>query len=146
MKLSNCDIISINETWFKNDLDHIDIDGFRWWGHNRKLLNKKCRSGSGGVGVLIRNKLCYEYDINIIDKSFEGILCLKFTDKMSDYSFIFMSIYLPPENSMYGRDPHPFYNHLLGLLYSNEDIDAVYLAGDVNGRVGNLTLFLRLIQ
>lgn len=123
-----------NNTEKKNS---IEIDGFRWVGNDRKMVNKKRRSGSGGVGILINNDLYIKYAISIVDDSFDGILCMKFQDKASEYSFIVTSMYLPPENSMYGRDAQPFYSHLLGLLYSNSNVDAFYIAGDVNGRIGN---------
>ena len=62
-----------------------------------------------------------------------------FTHKKSDFSFVVVSAYLPPENSPWGRDAFSFFNHLLQLIYTNCDSDALFILGDLNARVGDLT-------
>ena len=133
----NCDIIGINETHFKNQSDEINIDDYKWIGSNRKTIHKNARSGSGGIGVLIRHSVYAQFDIEVVDDSYDGVLAVLFVNKNSDYNFLFINAYLPPENSIYGRDAASFYSHILNLTYMYSHCDAIYFAGDVNGRVGS---------
>ena len=87
--------------------------------------------------TVIRHNILNSYDVVIVDKSYDGILCLKFVNKVSGYCFLVVSCYLPPSNSVWGRDGVAFYNHLLALLYSYSDADACYIIGDLNSRFGN---------
>ena len=138
MESLNCQIISINETWHKNKNDSIDIEGYTWIGHQRKTLNKRRKSGSGGVGFLVANDLYSDYNIKVEDDNYDGILCISVTSKHSDYSFIYATAYLPPENSMYGRDSASFFAYMSGLVYRFVDHDAFYVSGDLNARIGDL--------
>ena len=51
-------------------------------------------------------------------------------------------MYLPPENSPWGRDATGFMSHVLSLIYTLCKFDAVYLVGDVNSRVGTKLDFI----
>ena len=86
------------------------------------------------------------FDVSIADKSYDGILCLKFTHKFSNYCFILMSCYLPPSNSVWGRDGVSFYNHLMSLVYNFSNADAIYIAGDLNSRFGDVIETIDLID
>lgn len=59
---------------------------------------------SGGVELLIKSWMFEAYYITVVDKSFEGILAVKFVNKETDRDFVALSCYLPPENSTRGRD------------------------------------------
>ena len=74
-----------------------------------------------------------------MDKSLDGIhvLCLHFESKVSDFCFIVISCYLPPSNSVWGRDGTSFSCHLLSLVYLYADVDAMYIMGDLNSRFGD---------
>ena len=85
---------------------------------------------------MIKQWVFEAFDYETLDMSFEGILCSKFTSKHSDYNIIVFSCYLPPENSVWGRDSDAFFAHILGDIYSNCDCDAIYLCGDFNARIG----------
>ncbi len=45
----------------------------------------------------------------IFDQTFEGVLALQFVDKLSGYTFVVLSVYLPPDNSPWGRDARKFF-------------------------------------
>ena len=105
IKYCKCDLISINETWFKSDNDIIDIDGCKWIGNRRNIINRRAKIGSGGVGILIASRIFENFDIELSDDNFEGILAVTFINKYTDYKFAFITAYLPPENSIYGRNP-----------------------------------------
>ena len=67
------DILAVAETHLCKD-DVLNINGYSWFGLNRKLIHINARKGSGGVGFLIKNDLLEIYDINILNKEHEGIL------------------------------------------------------------------------
>ena len=66
----------MNETWFKEDDDDLDVTGYRWFGYNSRLLNKRAVKGSGGLGVLVSNNIFSMYDVGILDKYLDGIVTL----------------------------------------------------------------------
>ena len=50
------DVIGVVGTWLREE-EVIEVDGYRWFGRNRKGLHRKEVRGSGGVGLLIREVL-----------------------------------------------------------------------------------------
>ena len=86
----------------------------------------------------MKNTILEEYKVSEIDKSFTDIIALKFTHNVTDFDFVIISAYLPPETSPWGRDASSFFSHLLQILYSNNDVDAIYILGDLNARIANL--------
>ena len=70
--------------------------------------------GSGGVGIFVRNALFETFDISVIDRSYDGILGLALSNKVTSYKIAVFAAYLPPENSPWGRNATDFYSHLLG--------------------------------
>lgn len=77
-----------------------------------------------------------QYNVELIDKSYDGILGLTFSHKTSDYSFVLFSCYLPPENSTWGRDAVAFYSQTLSILYLHGEVDNVFICGDLNSSIG----------
>ena len=146
VQYTQCDLISLNETWLKDDTETIDIPGYTWFGHNRQLVNKRALKGSGGVGILAANYLFSEFDIFVLDKQFDGMLTLSLCHKETEYKFILVTAYLPPDNSLYGRDATGFFSHLINLIYMHTDYDAIYIAGDLNGRIGNKSDFIECVD
>ncbi len=59
-------------------------------------------------------------------------------DKMTDFKFVIFCCYLPPENSVWGRNPTQFFSHLITQLYMYQDHDFVCICGDFNARIGNM--------
>ena len=121
-----------------NQNDELSLDNYTWFGYNRSEIHRQAPTASGGVGLLVKNELKKLYNIDVIDREYEGILTLKFTNKLSDFEFIVVSCYLPPENSPWGRDSFGFYNHLLKLVYMYSEVDSFIILGDLNSRIGNL--------
>jgi exonuclease III len=140
------DIVCINETHFSNNkdkpanyLDKVEMLNFTWIGNNRKFMNEKAPKPSGGVGILVRNELFAKYNVKVVDKDYDGVMALLFENKETSYNFVTICAYLPPENSVWGRDAFSFYNHLLQLVYMYNDVDALFICGDLNSRVGTMT-------
>ena len=56
------DVIALVETWLKGE-EEIMVEGYRWFGCNRRTLHRKAVRGSGGVGVLIREEVLKLYAV-----------------------------------------------------------------------------------
>jgi hypothetical protein len=73
---SDFDILSVVETYlWKRKV--INVDGYKWFGNNRKDIHVNARKGSGGVGFLIKNDLLRYYRVKVLDDTEEGILWVK---------------------------------------------------------------------
>ena len=114
------------------------MNGYKWFGFNRQALHVRAPKGSGGVGILVRDSLFIDYSVKVVDRSYEGVIGMQMQHKLSDYSVLFYSCYLPPENSPWGRDAIGFYSHLLTQTYMYSDADAVMFCGDFNSRIGSM--------
>ena len=116
----------------------MDIEGFKWIGHNRKNLHFRSRVGSGGVGLLIKVELYEQFDISLLNNEFEGILWIKFSEKFNDRNtFTICVCYLPPENSSRQVCANDFYETLLSHIYMYQQLGPFYICGDFNSRIGN---------
>ena len=132
----NSDIYAICETHLRNDSD-INVDGYKWYGHNRTELHGNAIRGSGGVGFLISDSILVKYDAHIIDNSCEGILWLKLTAKGESELYLLLCVcYLPPEGSSRGNWAQAFYEALLAQIYLHYDGSPLVICGDYNGRMG----------
>ena len=130
----NPDIVLLQETKLMGD-KLIDVPGFVWFGNNRSFIKNRAKCGSGGVGILVKSAVATDYQVEIFDKSFEGIIILQLTHKKSEYQFAICSVYLPPEAGEYGKNSDSFFNHLLNQAYLLCDVDMFLIGGDLNARV-----------
>ena len=137
VKETDLDILCVTETHLTGN-NEIEIDGYKFIGHNRGLLHKQAPKGSGGTGILIKEHLLQMFKVSVVDKSYEGILGISLQHNLSDYVCHVYSCYLPPENSTWGRDSTSFYSHLLSEIYMYCDrVDSIILCGDFNSRIGS---------
>ncbi len=132
------DIICLNETHLLKD-NELECANYTVIHHNRQEKHVKARKGSGGVAVLVKESVFRDFDVSVIDKAIDGLLVLKFVNLSTDFTFVLFACYLPPENSVWGRDPTSFFAHMISQLYLNHQADALFICGDFNGRVGNLS-------
>ncbi len=51
------------------------------------------------------------HTISVVDKSVEGIIGVKFVDKVSEFSLVIFTCYLPPKNSSWGQNDVDFFGH-----------------------------------
>ena len=49
------------------------------------------------------------------------------------------SVYLPLENSPWGQNATDFYSYLLGQIYLLADKDAIFICGDLNSKIGEIS-------
>jgi len=131
----------LSETHLRAD-ETIMMQGYVWYGHNRKFIHCRAPKGSGGVGILIDDQILNEYHVRVVDKIVEGIIGIEVKHKLSDFSLLIYSCYLPPENSPHGRDAVGFFTHLLNEIYMYEEVDGIVVCGDLNARIGTLNDFI----
>ena len=56
------DLIGIVETHLKGD-ELLAVDGFKWFERNRKTVHFRARTGSGGVGFLVKNEILHDFNV-----------------------------------------------------------------------------------
>ena len=137
IKAIDADITCVSETHLSGQ-NVLKIEGYMWLGYNRQEIHRNAPKASGGVGIFIKEKLLQNYNAEIVDKSFDGILGVKFSNKATDYTFVVYASYLPPERSTRGRDAQSFFSHVLAQMYLFYDSDAIFVVGDLNSRIGNI--------
>ena len=90
---------------------------------------------------MIKTGILVDCRFEIVDAEYDGILCVKYISKTTDFTFIIFSCFLPPENSVWGRDAQSNFAHILTNLYINNDDDAFIVYGDFNARIGSFKDF-----
>lgn len=131
IKYGGPQLVCAVETHLKAD-DGLHVEGYRWYGSNRKGSPRG--KGSGGVGQLVRNDLLEKYEVCVRERD-EGLLCLMFSDRENNFKFLISSLYLPPQSSRYSNRVD-FFNKLLNVVHDNKDTDFMLFAGDLNARIG----------
>ncbi len=138
---TKADIICVQETHGDQD-KVIDINGYHFFRHDRTVKNKKSPHTFGGIGIFVKNSLFTEFNFDIAFKSIDGILGLYMVNKFTLRNYIIICVYLPPENSIYGRCNTEYFANLLTQMYKYNDVDGCVICGDINGRIGNLKDFV----
>ncbi|VDI31988.1 Hypothetical predicted protein [Mytilus galloprovincialis] len=134
VKHYDLDILGLAETHLTGD-NVISVEGYQWFGLNRKHIHVRAKSGSGGVGILIRNSICNEFDITIADNDTEGILWIKLENKTNANNVLYVCVvYLPPENSTRAVNVHEFFDNLMTKVYTVPQGNPFYICGDWNSR------------
>ncbi len=87
----------------------------------------------------IKKDLYLKYNICSMDDNVEGILGVKFVNKETEYNFVIFACYIAPHDSPYRKDVTEILGHLIAQMYLINDSDQIYLCGDYNGRIGNMT-------
>ena len=118
------------------------MNNYSWKGHCRSTRHVRANRQFGGVGILIKNTILNEFDISVISDCFDGIFGILFTNILTDLKFIVLAVYLPPEESPWGRHSDNFFAHLLSLIYMNTHVDHIVICGDLNARIGNSVDFI----
>lgn len=124
------DILALCETFLREN-DEIQVDGYKFIGHNRNKVHPNAKRGSGGVGVLIKWSFLNEFDYSL-DKS-----VVKFQHKSSGYQLNLCVCYLPPANSSRKVDSGEFFKELLKKVYEYQNEGELVICGDFNARCGD---------
>jgi hypothetical protein len=115
----------------------IEIEGYKWFGHNRANMHVRAKTGSGGIGFLIKDTVLDVFNVSVLDCSSEGILWLKMCHKFENSVLVPCVCYLPPINSSRGVDANAFFDTLITNIYNYQDVGLIYICGDFNSRCGN---------
>ena len=93
---SNYDIIALCETPLVGE-EVISQPGYVLFGNNRKNLSPTAVKGSGGVGFLVKQTICQNYDIKLLDSTLDDILWIKLIDKGDSEACVYLcACYLSP--------------------------------------------------
>ena len=122
--------------------DVLNIEGYTWFGFNRETIHRNAKSGSGGVGFLIKNRILRDFHVSVLDRAYEGILWLRLVNKEDGQVLLPCVCYLPPENSSRPFDVNAFYEHLLVNIYQYQKEGIIFICGDFNSRCGELDDFI----
>ncbi|MDA8031154.1 MAG: endonuclease/exonuclease/phosphatase family protein, partial [Alphaproteobacteria bacterium] len=95
------DVVALVETWLRGE-EEIAVEGYRWFGRNRRNLHRKAVRGSGGVGLLVREEVLEKWAVEVIDADIEDILWVKLSQGNED-TLILAACYIPPESSSRGQ-------------------------------------------
>ena len=138
MIYSDCDIFCVVETFLKNNETSV-IPGYTYYSHNRTNICKKAKSGSGGVGIFIRNELLELFSVSILDDTVEDLLWIKLSSLVNVRSddVVLCVAYLPPSDSVRNNDPEAFYCSLVEQVYAYQNEGRLFICGDLNSRVGD---------
>ncbi len=135
------DIIGLAETHLVRGAV-LNIDGYTWFGHNRLHLHARARTGSGGVGFLVRDALLVDYDVSVLDKDYEGILWLQLKSKVSRETLSVCVCYVSPEHSTRDVDMSDFLDTLLMQIHQYQSEGQFFVCGDFNSRLGDRQDFI----
>ncbi len=89
--------------------------------------------------MLIKREIDDMYNIFTIDKCINNILGVKFVNKANNYTIVLFVCYIAPFASPYGKNITDTLGHLIAEMYLNNDSDQIYLCGEYNGRIGELS-------
>lgn len=112
VQFGNLDIICLNETHLSQG-EVIAVDGYKWYGNNRKIKKHSSNRTFGGVGILVHNDVFLNYSVAIRACDFDGLLTLEITHIDTGYVILISSTYLPPADSPYGAVVGEYFNRLL---------------------------------
>ncbi|CAC5359727.1 unnamed protein product [Mytilus coruscus] len=138
-KYYNLHMVGIAETHLTGNKG-IAVDGYNWFGFNRTNIHVRAKTGSGGVGLLILNDICSQFNVEIIDNDTDGILWVRLEDKNClQNAFCFCIVYLPPENSTCAVKVNEFFETFMSKIYTLPQGSPFHLYGDWNSRYSDLS-------
>jgi hypothetical protein len=114
----DCDIYGLCETHLSGNQE-LHIDGYKWIGINRTVVNKRATKGSGGVGFLIKEWIYNDYDvrIHVSDESMDGMLWIILTESATNQQMNLCMCYAHPGDHPIAKDNYSMMN-CFGLCMS----------------------------
>lgn len=122
----NYDIIGIGETHLLGSTS-IDLQGFTFFGNNRKFIHRNAKHGSGGVGFLIKDNILHDFNVTVLNECEEVVLWLALKHKVDNVCICPCVYYLPPDNSSRYSDSNTFFDN-------KTYIRIICIYGDFNSR------------
>ncbi len=138
LKHYDCDIICLTETHLDNNREKsIELKNYKWFPHSRLTRHVRAAINHGGVGLLVKENILNDFNLSVLDMSLDGLLSVEFTHKQSEFNFVVLICYVPPEGSPWSQNISDFYAYLTSEVYSNFECDMLFIVGDMNGRIGH---------
>lgn len=107
----------------QNDADAVNVPGYEWYPHSRVNKHVNASIVHGGVGLLVKKDMIRLFDIDILDKSRDGLLTVRMKNKHSEFSFVIFIVYCAPEGSPWSQDITDFYGqYCLKYIYTTKMI------------------------
>ena len=142
IKHYNLLVVGIAETHLTGN-QVVGVEGYQWFGLNRRQIHVRAKTGSGGVGLLVRNDFTEQFNVRVVDDTTDGILWVEFEDKTCNrVAFYVCVIYLPPENSTRAVNVHEFLDTLMTQVYTIPHGNPFFLCGDWNSRCSDFVDFI----
>ena len=135
------DIIGVAETKLRHD-DKIVLHGYQFFGQNRKNTHVRARSGSGGIGLFVKDSIIQQYDVRILDSSIEGSLWVQLSHRTSADKWNVCVVYLPPHGTSREVDAAAFFEDLHAQIFSYQNEGKFAIMGDFNSRIGDSSDFI----
>ena len=135
IKHCDLDIVGIAETHLRRN-ESLLIPGYKWIGNNRTSLHVRAKTGSGGVGFLVKESCLTTYNVSILNQTREDVLWILCSHKFDGTSLCFCVCYLPPVDSPRGVNAEEFYDLLLQEIYEYQLRGKIIICGDFNSRIG----------
>ncbi len=132
------DFCLITETWFLPGKERVNVRNHAFFTCDRQDVHRNAPKGSGGVGILIHDRVLNRYKIKEIAYISDGQLGIILENKQNEYQIGIVVGYISPEGSKYGRDADEFYDCLTRFIYAYNNCDHIVLGGDYNARLGQL--------
>ena len=126
------------ETWLQGN-ESVKVDNYRWIGNNRKQCHSRAMRGSGGVGLLVNNKMFMKYNVQVLDESREDVLWALLnpnTELEVMESIVVCVCHLLLLTSSRGDNPDTFYDSIIDSLHHYCNLGCVTICGDLNARCG----------
>ncbi len=77
------DLIAVNETWFLKDRPDYNVPNYTFYLNNRKEVHKNARKGSGGVGILIHDRVLQQFKVTEVNDCFDDIILVRLIHKLN---------------------------------------------------------------
>ena len=138
---SDIDVLCVCETHLIGG-NVINVEKYKWYGNNRVNQNIRSPKGSGGVGILVRKSIFENYNVSVCENNWDGIFGLTFKSNYNNINIGIFVCYLPPQNSIWGKESEALFAHLINMLYNTSYLDCIVICGDFNARIGNLQDFV----
>ena len=117
------------------------VEGYRWFGCNRRTLHRKAVRGSGGVGVVIREELLKEYAVEGLDSDVDDVMWLRLSNEEEEEGSVVLAVcYLPPETSSRGMGGEETWQSWAEQVAKYRSLGPIIICGGFNARCGMLEM------
>ena len=110
------------------------VEGYTWFGSNKKKYSYQGKKGFWGVRFLIKNDVMKQFSIMVEDDTIEGILWLKLSFQLNNVKLHICICYLPLIESSRNIDANDFFDNLICQMHQYCKSEMFYICGDFNAR------------